>query len=152
MVAVAEAVLVAAGGGGATILAQWGVAWLKSRGEQHKVERDADVKLEEHRDGLTFDLLRAAREEMGELRKEVVDLRGLTAKAAHIEEALDHLHALLHADGEIEMRAAARRATAFLKRMRPDPVEVRGGQRNDVQAAISAARIKRDFGVDGEET
>ncbi len=101
-------------GGGLTWFGNAALRWLRDR-------RSSEVRIAQHRDGLTFDLLRAAREEMSELRAEVTDLRGLTAKAAHIEEALDHIHALLHADGVAEMKAAARRAAAFLKRMRPEP-------------------------------
>jgi hypothetical protein len=86
-------------GSGLTWLGNAAVRWLRDRctGEE---------RIAQHRDGLTFDLLRAAREEMSALRAEVTDLRGLTAKAAHIEEALDHIHALLHAEGEAELRAA----------------------------------------------
>lgn len=136
MAALGTGVTLATGGGLAWVGSGL-VQWFKSRG-------DRDVQIEEHRDGLTFDLLKAAREEMAELRKEVTDLRGLTAKAAHIEEALDHIHAWLHAEGEAEIRAAERRARAFLKRMRPDPVEERGEQRNAVQRQVSAANIVKD--------
>lgn len=136
-----ETVLTFATGGGATILGTGLFQWLRDRST-------SEAKIEEHRDGLTFDLLRAAREEMSELRKEVTDLRGLTVKVAHIEEALDHIYALLHADGEIEMAAAARRASAFLRRMRPDVVETKGERRNAVQTEISARRLIDDAGKD----
>ena len=130
-------------GGG--LITGGGLTWLGNAILQWRKERSTtEVRINKQRDGLTFDLLKAARDEMGELRQEVTDLRSLTAKAAHIEEALDHIHALLHAEGDAEMRAAARRATAFLKRMRPDPVEEKGNRRNAVQREISAAHIIND--------
>jgi hypothetical protein len=147
-----ETALTLAAGGGVTGAGTLALQWLKDRRSEKATERTSETQIEEHRDGLTLDLLKAARDEMGELRREMVDQRMLSAKAAHIDEALDHIHALLHADGEVELRAAARRATAFLKRMRPDSVEAKGDKRNDVQTAISAARIRRDYGVDGDET
>lgn len=146
-----ETALTLAAGGGATGAATFFLQWRKDRGAEKTADRTADTQIDEHRDGLTLDLLRAAREEMGELRKEMGDQRSLAAKAAHIDEALDHIHALLHADGEIEFKAASRRAAAFLRRMRPDPVELRGEERNSVQRALSAAALKRDAGIRGEE-
>lgn len=140
---IGNAILVV-GGGCATVIAQWGVAWLKGRGDVRRVERDADVKLEEHRDSLTLDMLTAAREEMAALRSELSELRPLQGRIAHLEEALDHLHALLHAGGEAEWAAAERRARAFLRRMRPQIGDLRNiAQRND-----SAAEFKRRFGGD----
>jgi hypothetical protein len=124
-------------GSGALWLGNAVVRWLRDR-------RAGEARIAQHRDGLTFDLLRAAREEMSALRAEVTDLRGLTAKAAHIEEALDHIHALLHAEGEAELRAAARRATAFLKRMRPDPVASGGAAHEGTHNHIGAAPPTRD--------
>lgn len=124
-------------GGGLTWLGNAVLRWLRDR-------RTGEARIAQHRDGLTFDLLRAAREEMSALRAEVTDLRGLTAKAAHIEEALDHIHALLHAEGEAELRAAARRATAFLRRMRPDPAAPDGAASIDMHSDIGAARPARD--------
>jgi hypothetical protein len=132
-----ETAATAIAGGGLTWLGNGLFQWFKSRG-------DRDVQLEEHRDGLTFDLLKAAREDIATLRLQVADYGELTVKAAHIEEALDHIYALLHAEGDAEANAARRRATAFLKRMRPDPAEQRGEERNAVQREISAAQIIKD--------
>ena len=143
-----ETALTLAAGGGATGLGTFLVQWQRDRHAEKVTERTADSQIEGQRDGLTLDLLRAAREEMGELRKEMGDQRSLAAKAAHIDEALDHIHALLHADGDVEFAAARRRATAFLRRMRPDPVEVKAEERADLQRAISTANIKRDFGIE----
>jgi hypothetical protein len=143
-VTILETALTLAAGGSAGGVGTFILQWRAAKQANRTADRTADTEIEEHRDGLTLDLLKAARSEMGELRKEMADQRMLSAKAAHIDEALDHIHALLHADGEIEFKAASRRAQAFLKRMRPDPVEVKGAERNDVQRAISASNIKRD--------
>lgn len=45
--------------GGAGLVA----AWIARLGQRRDTDRTVDAKLEEHRDQLTFDLLRAAREE-----------------------------------------------------------------------------------------
>ncbi|KTT68814.1 hypothetical protein [Sphingomonas sanguinis] len=126
-------------GGGFTLVGQHMLAWMKSRGDMHRVDRDADLKLDSQRDKLTMDLLAQARLEMASLRAEVADLRPLQLRVAHLEEALDHVYALLHADGPEEERAAHRRARAFLKRMRPEV----GDLRNIAQAADSARALVR---------
>lgn len=102
--------------------------------------RDTDVKLEEHRDQLTLDMLSAARVEMRELRAEVAELRPISARLIHLEECLDHLDALLHAEDDATWDAAARRAQAFLKRMRPAV----GDLRNEAQIRASARHIADD--------
>jgi hypothetical protein len=140
MTSLVEAAAIALGGGGTTIFAQAVGGWWSGRRDDQRAQREADVKLEEHRDSLTFDLLTAAREEMASLRAEAASLRPLMVHAAHLEEALDHLYAILHADGDLERKAAERRAKAFLKRMRPEP----GDKRQAVQTEISAARVIDD--------
>jgi len=120
-----EIIIAAIGGGGGTFALQTLTGWWKARSDNRRSDRDADVKLEQHRDQLTFDLLTAARVEMSELRTELATLRPLSGRIALLEEALDHLHALLHAGGEAERQAAERRARAFLRRMRPEPDERR---------------------------
>lgn len=132
----------AVSGGGITLLGQWATAWWTGRGERDRTDKTLDAQLEEHRDNLTFDLLKAAREEMAQLRTEATSLRPLMAHAAHLEEALDHLHALLHAEGDAERRAAVRRAKAFLRRMRPGI----GDLRNQAQAQASAKNLITDIG------
>lgn len=141
MSTVIDLAVAAVSGGGLTIASQSAIGWLKARSESRKAERDTDIRLEEHRDALTFDLLTAARTEMTALRNEVADLRPISVRVAHLEEALDHIHALLHADGEAERKAAERRAKAFLRRMRPEI----GDLRNSAQAATSAQRVMRDI-------
>lgn len=140
MASLMEAAALVLGGGGSTVFVQAVGGWWSGRREDRRNERDTDLKIEEHRDSLTFDLLTAAREEMSALRSEAASLRPLALHVAHLEEALDHLHALLHAEGELEQIAASRRAKAFLKRMRPEA----GEKRNAVQAEISAARVIGD--------
>lgn len=123
---------VAFGGGGATVVAQGIAAWWKSRGAKYKV--DADI--EAHRDNLTLDLLKAARDEAKAARAETVSVH-----LVHLEEALDHIHALLHADGDAERKAAEKRAKAFLRRMRPEVGDIRN-QRQKLRSAEELA--KRD--------
>lgn len=141
MTGAVELVVAAATGGGGTLVFQGIAGWWRSRVEMRRDDRDADARLEAHRDKLTFDLLGAAREEMTALRGEIAELRPISARMAHLEEALDHIHALLHAEGEVERRAAERRAKAFLRRMRPEI----GDLRNSAQAATSAQRVVRDI-------
>jgi hypothetical protein len=136
------------GGGCATVIAQWGVAWFKGRGDVHRADRDADAKLEEHRDSLTFDLLTAAREEMAALRAEATSLRPLMIHAAHLEEALDHLHALLHSGSDLEREAAERRAAAFLRRMRPQIGDLRQAE----QRRRSAETLNGSTEHDGDDS
>jgi hypothetical protein len=141
-----ELVVAAASGGGGTLIFQGVAAWWKSRIEMRRDDRDADARLNAHRDKLTFDLLGAAREEREALRSELAELRPMMVRLAHLEEALDHVHALLQAEGEAERRAAERRAKAFLRRMRPEI----GDLRNSAQAATSAQRVARDIEDSGQ--
>lgn len=142
MTGMLDLMVAAATGGGGTLVLQNLTEWLKTRGELRRGEREVDVKLEEHRDQLTFDLLTAARDEMTALRSEIAELRPASARVAHLEEALDHIHALLHAEGDIERRAAERRAKAYLRRMRPEI----GDLRNSAQRGVSASRVIKDVG------
>lgn len=119
-----------------------GVQWLRGRDERHRADNETDIKIEEHRDGLTVEMLELARSEIKDLRSVVSELRPLVPKLAHLDEALDHLHALLHSCSEGEQRAAERRAAAFLRRMRG--IEAKGDERNSVQRAISGENLKRD--------
>jgi hypothetical protein len=132
-----EIAVAAGAGGGGTLLLQTLNAWFRTRTEDRRSKLELGAKLDEHRDQLTFDLLTAAREEMKELRAEVSELRPISLRVAHLEEALDHIHALLHAEGDAEKRAAERRAKAYLRRMRPEI----GDLRNSAQAASSAKAV-----------
>jgi ElaB/YqjD/DUF883 family membrane-anchored ribosome-binding protein len=75
------------------------------------------------------------------LREEVQQLRPMVGRLAHLEEALDHVHALLNAESDEEVKAARRRARAFLRRLRPQP----GDTINEMQSEISKRRVLRDF-------
>lgn len=107
---------------------------------------NADVKREEHRDSLTFDVIDVAREEIKRLNTEAAQLRPLVIHMAHLEEALDHLHAILHAEGEAERKAAYARARAFLRRMRPEV----GDLRNAVQVRQSGETLAGSNAHQGE--
>lgn len=111
------------GGGALTAGGHVAVQWLRSRGERHGTDTSATVKLQEHWTDTTLALVNELKEELREARGELHQLRSMTARLAHLEEALDHIHALLAAlrsDDAAEIKAAERRAQAFLRRMRGD--------------------------------
>lgn len=117
--------------------------WFRSREERHNANRQADVKLEEHRDGLTFQLLEAARVELAELRNEVHRLRPMEAHLLHFEEALRHLEDLLAAETAEEKEMARRNARAFLNRVQRLR-EAAGTLRNEVQVHASTINVVED--------
>lgn len=87
--------------------------------EEKAADREADRKLDEQRNSLTFDLLSAARREVQELIEEIKRLRPLEIHAIHLQEALLHIEALLRAVDNIGMLEEAERdARAFLNRIR----------------------------------
>lgn len=128
----------AMGGGGVTILGQVVAGWWKSRGDKYRVDREVDAELETERGKLMLDLIEAARADVTAVRKETASIH-----AAHLEEALDHIHALLNADGDVERQAAERRARAFLRRMRPEIGDIR----NQRQAVRSAGELAKRDGI-----
>lgn len=132
---------VAMGGGGVTLAGQMVTGWWRSRGDRYKVDAEIDA----HRDNLTLELLKAARDEAAAARAETVSVH-----LVHLEEALDHIHALLNSDNDAERLAAEKRARAFLRRMRPEIGDIR----NQRQAHRSAqALAKRDGLIDpGDDT
>ena len=140
MVSLAEgiplAVLGTAGGWAGNFVLQW---W-KGRDEREGKAIDAKVSLEQHTDKFALELLNAARGEMAVLKNEVDSLRPLQTRVAHLDEALDHIEALLKSEGEEERKAAERRATAFLKRMRR-MAEARGTILNEIQREESLRSI-----------
>ncbi len=132
-------------GSGGVLIAQHGFGWLKARGRTN-----ADV--EKHRDGLTIDMLKAVREELAQMRLDLMAardeadrLRSWQSHLAHFEEALDHIHALMNAEGLEEKRAAERRAQAFLNRMRRLS-DARGAIVNELQRQQSGARLPETKG------
>ncbi len=111
-------VYAAAGGGAFTWIGQSVVALVRARSEHKKAAAAADATVEQHRDGLTFDLLKAAREEVAAARREAADMRALQARLLHFDEALAHIAELIEArrtGGDAER--AERHAQAFLQRM-----------------------------------
>jgi hypothetical protein len=125
-----------AGGWWSSVVTQW----FKARSSRYAADRSTDVKLEEHRDGLTFQLLEAARVEVAELRVEVHRLRPMEHHLLHFDEALRHLEELLFADSDEALANAKRNARAFLnriKRMR----EATGVLNNEVQRLTSAVEM-----------
>lgn len=108
---------VAAIGGVATWLGSVLVQSLRSRDRRYEIGREADLKLEEHRDGLTFQLLEAARVELTSLRNEVSRLRPMEAHLIQFEEALHHIELMLF-PGDTSRADVERHARAFLNRVR----------------------------------
>ena len=144
MVGAAETLLVAAGGGGVTFLTQCCAAWMKSRGDRHKVDRAVDVQLEEHRDALTFQLLEAARAEVAAARLEVQQLRPLEQHLYHFQQALEHIEAMLSASEEQRLMTE-RNARAFLNRMRRLN-DARGAPPSEVQRTETAPHVGKRVG------
>ena len=135
----AGAALLGAGGWFANSLVQW----MRSRDSRHKVDRTIDAQLEEHWTRTMLELVDTLRAELHEAKLELSGLRPMETIRAHLEEALDHIHALLSSDTLAEREAADRRARAFLRRMRGD--DRKGELRNEVQAELSAKRLKDDL-------
>jgi hypothetical protein len=130
-----------------TWIGQTGINALKFRVEQRDAELDHDVKLEMHRDELTFALLTNARSEMAaarieisELRSEVSQLRGLEQHMYHFEQSLEHIEAMLVAKNDDERKASERAARAFLNRMKRG-AEARGTIANELQRVDSAIAV-----------
>lgn len=133
------------GGGACASAATVAVQWLRSRGERHATDRTVNADLQKHWTDTTLELVDALRSELHEAREELTGLRPLVAHLAHFEEALDHIHALLAAlrsESRDELKAAERRAQAFLRRMRGD--DRKGEQRQAIQRRVSGARVIKD--------
>ena len=131
--------------GGASLV---GFIWLylnhRKMQNQHAVDgRKADLDLEQHRDQLTFDLLKAAQSEIKALRLDRERFNDLHIQ--HFEDALGHIEALLLVENNADRKAAERQARAFLNRMRR-LAEVRGVIANEVQRLES----ERNLGGDGK--
>lgn len=90
--------------------------------------------LEMHKDGLTFQLLQNARQEMEGakhevegLREEVRKLRSMEQHFYHFQQALDHLEAILFPEDDNARDIAERNARAFLNRMRKSESDKNAG-------------------------
>jgi multidrug resistance efflux pump len=117
------------------------------RDKIRKEKAEHGERLEIHRDDLTFELLKAARDEvavarieMESLRDEVQTLRALEQHFYHFQQALDHLDAVLYAETADERATAERAAKAFVNRMRRLN-EAKGTVANEAQRASSAIRL-----------
>lgn len=114
---------------------------VKGRGARVAADREADLKLEQHRDGLTFQLLEAARTEVAALQTQVSQLRPLEGHLIHFSEALMHIERMLIVPHDSENRSQIEReARAFLNRMRRSQ-EVDGHIRNEAQRLESAVKV-----------
>lgn len=135
----------------------WIGSGMKHRLAARKIELTHHENVEAHKDGLTFQLLNSAREEvtaargeMEELRDEVRTLRALEKHFFHFQQALDHLEALLTAVDQTARTSAERNARAFLNRMRR-LAEAKGTIANETQTAESTIRNAEDkIGKAGE--
>lgn len=127
--------------------ASWFAQGFLHRARKKKEESDRDDRLEIHRDELTFQLLREAREEAtiarAEMRSVHEDNRRLRALEQHFfyfEQSLDHLDAILSAKTLEERGIAERNAIAFLNRMRRLK-DARGALINEIQRSQSEATV-----------
>lgn len=116
---------------GATQAANVLVGWFKSRAALRKVDGDVGIRIEEHRDNLTFQLLRAAKDEVAAARAEVAMFRPLAKHLAHFEEAITLIERLVSSVDERDLETARAAALKFLGRMH--------GSGNMQQMTVAAA-------------
>ncbi len=116
---------------GATQLGNVLAGWLKQRAAIRKVDGDVGIRIEEHRDNLTFQLLKAAKDEVAAARAEVAMFRPLARHLAHFEEAIILIERLVASVEEKELVAARDAALKFLGRMQ--------GSGNMQQMSVAAA-------------
>lgn len=122
----------------------WAAAVWQGRQKAKKVEEDRGDRLEIHKDELTFEILRNARQEvlstrleMDDVRFEMRKLRKMETHFFHFQQSLDHLEALLFAEDSDARALAERAAKAFLNRMRRLN-EAKGTIADEVQRVDSA--------------
>lgn len=120
-----------------TLLGNALVGWFKQRAELRKIDGDVGIRIEEHRDNLTFQLLKAAKDEVAAARAEVALFRPLARHLAHFEEALNLIERLVLAVEEKELEFARKAASAFLQRMK--------GSGNMQQMSVAAASYFDDI-------
>lgn len=127
----------------AAILAWFGSLYTHRDRKKEKAEESAE-RIVIHRDGLTFELLTAARQEMAaaraeveDLRDEVKKLRAMETHVFHFQQALEHLEAILFSDDRAN---AERNARAFLNRIRRLN-EAKGTIANETQRLHSGLTI-----------
>lgn len=120
-----------------TLLGNALVGWFRQRVEIRKIDSDVEIRIEEHRDNLTFQLLKAAKDEVAAARAEVALFRPLARHLAHFEEAINHIERLVAANDEKEISVARDAALKFLNRMR--------GMGNMQQMSVAAAAFYDDI-------
>lgn len=118
---------------GLTLAASAVAGWFKQRADLRKLSSDNAFRTEEHRDSLTFQLLKAAKDEVAAARAEVAMFRPLAQHLAHFEEAINHIERLVAATDNREYTMAQKAANNFLTRMK--------GMGNLQQMSVSAAAI-----------
>jgi hypothetical protein len=103
----------------------WFASMFTNRAKAKKDAVNHADRLEVHRDELTFELIKSARQEMSaarvevdDLREEVKKLRAMENHFYHFQQSLEHLEALLMADTPETRTLAERNARAFLNRMK----------------------------------
>lgn len=127
------------------------VAWLGRayvyRDRKRSEDATATANVDMHRDDLAIKLLRAANEEVQQVRSEIEDvrqenkaLRALEQHFYHFQQALEHLEAVLTAADEATRAVAERNATAFLSRMRRLQ-QAKGTIQQEIQVVESASRL-----------
>ncbi|ALH82899.1 hypothetical protein [Sphingopyxis macrogoltabida] len=113
-------------------------------------ERDETkaIEVEKHRDDLTLQLLRAAKDEVAEARQEAKvareennALRAIEEHFYHFDQALNHLEAVLTATDADTRAVAEKNAKAFLARMRRLQ-RAKGNIQQEVQIIESANRLE----------
>lgn len=120
-----------------TLTGNFVVGWLRNRVDLRKINSDVEIRIEEHRDNLTFQLLKAAKDEVAAARAEVALFRPLARHLAHFEEAINHIERLVAASDEKEIGVARDAALKFLGRMR--------GMGNMQQMSVAAAAFYDDI-------
>lgn len=125
-----------------TLIGNAVLAHYRSKASLHNIDKNAEIKLEEHRDNLTFQLLRAAKDEVAAARAEVAMFRPLARHLAHFEEAITHIERLILAEENGELEIARKAAHAFLERVK--------GLGNLQQVSVSARNLQGD--LEGRKT
>lgn len=122
-----------------TAVATWSLQALAHRREMRKISLEHEATVDASRDDLAIELLSTARaevmqarSEMEGLREEIRALRALEQHFYHFQQSLEHLEAILHAEGPAAREIAERNAKAFLARMKRLQ-EAKGTIANEVQ-------------------
>lgn len=122
--------------------------YLAGRSATKQTEIKVKGEVDQHHDSLTLELLRHAREDLRIAREDIIALKenvnrlqGLEAHMFHLEQAFEHIDALINATDE-NRSTLERNARAFLKRMR-DLQASEGAVAQEQQIIASAAHLAR---------